>query len=395
MNIFKRIIGRLYQKILVVARGLIKIKEPFIVNTEEDLIKYLLDNGYQNILLTTGATVCTKSFYVDLYNILVKSNFNVSVYNKIEKEPRITFLNNAYNEISKMNVDCIIALGGGSTLDASKVLAVMMTNKNQDVRKLRGLLKVRKKPLPLVAIPTTCGSGSEVSVSAVVIDDVNKAKFAINDPKIIPEVAYLNSCFLKELPAHLLAETALDAFTHAIEAYVGQSNNRYTKTKSLNAMKLIFDNVLNAYTNRDDASLDALLIASFDAGCAFTRAYVGYVHAISHALGAHYHVSHGLSNALLLPLVLKEYKKSIHKKIERAKDELGLTKSDPTFELIYRLEKLILSLHLSFDFSVINESDFPSILKHVKKEVYPVYPVPMYLSDESIKNILLSLKQKY
>ena len=222
----------------------------------------------------------------------------------IPTDPDIESIEKAVTISKQFNVDAIVSIGGGSTMDAGKIVAARLNNK-KSIRKMRGLLKVTKKPIFMIAIPTTCGTGSECTVASVVTDLATNEKYAINDPKLIPQYAVLDPTVLLTLPKHLIATTALDALTHAIEAYIGRSNTETTKTHALSAIHEIMENLIDAYNYPDDLILLSVLQkASFDAGIAFTKAYVGYVHAFSHAISAYYHLPHGYLNGVLLPIIL-------------------------------------------------------------------------------------------
>ena len=310
----KYFLARLYQKILYIFTCLIKFREPIILNNTDELVNLLKKKSVQNILLLSGKRVCKQEFYINLENKL-KDEFNVLKYTDIPTDPDINSIENAVTTAKEFKTDAIIAVGGGSTMDAGKAIAARYTNK-KSLRKMRGLLKVTKKPKLLITIPTTAGTGSECTVASVVSDLEHGEKYAINDPKLIPEYALLDPTVLLTLPADLTAQTALDALTHAIEAYLGNSNTETTKRYALSAIHKIYENLQEAY--EDNTALDVrkeLQIASYQAGIAFTRAYVGYVHAFSHAIAATYHLSHGYLNGIILPVILEAYGETIHKKL--------------------------------------------------------------------------------
>lgn len=385
----KIIFARIYQKILYVLSRLMIIREPLVVKKIEDVKKELKLNNKKNILITTGKTICTKKFYNDIVESLKNDSFNIFFFNNIATDPSIDNVLEAYNKIKNDKIDAIIAIGGGSTIDASKIIACKIRQPNRDIRSLRGLLKVKKHPCYLVAIPTTAGTGSECTVASVVIDSQKNEKYAINDPLLIPKVAVLNPTYLVELPPSLIATTGMDALTHAVEAFIGHSNTKKTKKDALDAMKLIFSNLYIAFKDQSLESLEKMQEASYLAGRAFTKAYVGYVHAVAHSLGAFYHVPHGLANALILPIVLKKYDKSIYKKLKIIERETQIN------DLITTIIELDKKLQISCDFSsIIKEEDIPLLIKHINKEVYPLYPVPKYFSDKELMEIFQELKER-
>ena len=386
----KVFIARIYQKILYIFTNLIKFREPIILKKLDEVVEVLKKHNKKNILLLSGKRVCNNEFYIYLDNLL-KEQFNVLNYTDIPSDPDIESIEKAVIKSKEFHVDAIISIGGGSTMDAGKVVAARLTN-NKSIRKMRGLLKITKKPVFMIAVPTTCGTGSECTVASVVTDLERNEKYAINDPKLIPQYAVLDPKTLLTLPKHLIATTALDALTHAIEAYIGKSNTNKTRRYAHEAIYLIFDNVEEAYKNHDLESLELLQLASYDAGIAFTKAYVGYVHAFSHAISAYYHLPHGYLNGVLKPIILEEYGDSINKELIDFNYICSINSNNPS-EFIKLLKDLLVNLDIKNNLcDIIKEEDIPNMIKHIKKEVYPLYPVPRYFSDEELLNIFNKIR---
>ena len=386
----KVFIARIYQKILYIFTNLIKFREPIILKKLDEVVEVLKKHNKKNILLLSGKRVCNNEFYIYLDNLL-KDNFNVLNYTDIPSDPDIESIEKAVIKSKEFHVDAIISIGGGSTMDAGKIVAARLTN-NKSIRKMRGLLKITKKPVFMIAVPTTCGTGSECTVASVVTDLERNEKYAINDPKLIPQYAVLDPKTLLTLPKHLIATTALDALTHAVEAYIGKSNTNKTRRYAHEAIYLIFDNVEEAYKNHDLESLELLQLASYDAGIAFTKAYVGYVHAFSHAISAYYHLPHGYLNGVLLPIILEEYGDSINKELIDFNYICSINSNNPS-DFIKLLKDLLVNLDIKNDLcDIIKEEDIPNMIKHIKKEVYPLYPVPRYFSDEELLNIFNKIR---
>lgn len=386
----KVFIARIYQKILYIFTNLIKFREPIILKKLDEVVEVLKKHNKKNILLLSGKRVCNNEFYIYLDNLL-KDNFNVLNYTDIPSDPDIESIEKAVIKSKEFHVDAIISIGGGSTMDAGKIVAARLTN-NKSIRKMRGLLKITKKTVFMIAVPTTCGTGSECTVASVVTDLERNEKYAINDPKLIPQYAVLDPKTLLTLPKHLIATTALDALTHAIEAYIGKSNTNKTRRYAHEAIYLIFDNVEEAYKNHDLESLELLQLASYDAGIAFTKAYVGYVHAFSHAISAYYHLPHGYLNGVLLPIILEEYGDSINKELIDFNYICSINSNNPS-DFIKLLKDLLVNLDIKNNLcDIIKEEDIPNMIKHIKKEVYPLYPVPRYFSDEELLNIFNKIR---
>ena len=388
MKIF---VARIYQKVLYIFSNLIKFRQPIKLYKLNDVIGILKNKHKNNILLLSGKRVCQESFYLTLA-VELEKNFKVLKYIDIPTDPDIESIEKAVTISKQFNVDAIVSIGGGSTMDAGKIVAARLNNK-KSIRKMRGLLKVTKKPIFMIAIPTTCGTGSECTVASVVTDLATNEKYAINDPKLIPQYAVLDPTVLLTLPKHLIATTALDALTHAIEAYIGRSNTKTTKAHAGSAIHEIMENLIDAYNHPDDLILLSVLQkASFDAGIAFTKAYVGYVHAFSHAISAYYHLPHGYLNGVLLPIILEEYKDSIKKELIEFNYICSINSDNPS-DFIKLLKDLLVNLDIKNNLcDIIKDEDIPNMIKHIKKEVYPLYPVPKYFSDETLIKIFNKIR---
>lgn len=390
MNIFKKVYGRIFQKIMYVASMFLNFRKPTILRTNENVLDILVKLKKQNILILTSNPLIKTIPYQNLENVL-KKKLNVFVYLDIPSDPDVIDIEKAISFAKENNIDSIVAIGGGSIMDAGKVIAARLADLKRSIAKMKGLLKIRKKPLTLIAVPTTAGTGSECTVAAVVSDKKNNQKYAINDPKLIPYYTLHNPEFLYSMPSFFTSTTGLDALTHAIEAFIGKSNTKETFKNALTAIKLIDKSLVLSYkepTNKDART--AMQEASYLAGCAFTRAYVGYVHAISHALAAKYHLPHGYLNAIVLPIVLEEYGSSINKKLNIISKELS---GNQNINFITYIKELLEKLEIKNTMGdVIKESDYPDMLKHINAELYPLYPVPKYFSNEDLIKIFNRIK---
>lgn len=176
---------------------------------------------------------------------------------------------------------------------------------------MKGILRILRKIPTLIAIPTTAGTGSEVTLAAVITNRAKHHKYALMSFPLIPRYAVLDATLTYSLPPHLTAETGMDALTHAVEAYIGRSSTRETRSLALQAVKLVFDNIELAYADsHDHQARENMLHGAYKAGVAFSKSYVGYIHAVAHSLGGQYGTPHGLANAVIMPYVLEAYGKS-------------------------------------------------------------------------------------
>jgi len=244
----------------------------------------------------------------------------------------------------------------------------------------------------LIAVPTTAGTGSETTVAAVITDDSTHQKFAINDFKLIPQYALLDANLTIGLGKFTTATTGMDALTHAVEAYIGRSTTKKTRKASLEAIELIFQNLEKTYN--DGTNIEArknMLKASYLAGVAFTRSYVGYVHAVAHSLGGKYNVPHGYANAIILP-ILKQYGTKIHKKLEKIAKYVGIAGQKDIARVaaqkfISWIEELNQKFEIPEHISELRERDIPELAKMADKEANPLYPVPVLFDKTELENV--------
>ena len=245
MNIFTKIFTRTFQGILYVAMNFLSFKEPKMIESEEgikSLPNYVKSLSKKSILLVTDESL----FSLGLVNPLIEQakldNVSLVVYHGVVANPTVDNVEEGLKVLKENNCDVVIAIGGGSALDAAKMIAARATNPRKTVSKMKGLLKVTHKPLMLIAVPTTAGTGSETTVAAVIVDKKNNDKYAVNDPKLIPPFALLDPNLLVGLPKHITSTTGMDALTHAVEAYIGKANTKKTRKYARSAVKLIFEN---------------------------------------------------------------------------------------------------------------------------------------------------------
>ena len=256
---------------------------------------------------------------------------------------------------------------------------------------LKGNLRIFRKLPPLFAIPTTAGTGSEVTLTAVITDKKKKHKYTMNSFPLIPHFAVLDPEFTFTLPKHLTATTGMDALTHAVEAYIGQSTTKETRRLSKETVKLVFDNIEIAYNdgyNRE--ARENMLHAAYKAGIAFSKSYVGYVHAVAHSLGGQYGTPHGLANSVLLPVFLEAYGECIHKKLYELALFAGLCSESNSFEkgariFIDAVKEKNKNMDIPEKISGIKKEDIPKMARHAGKEGNPLYPVPKLMDSKELE----------
>ena len=310
----------------------------------------------------------------------------------VEPNPKLGLALKAAQVVRDEKCDFILAVGGGSPMDAAKAAAACLAQPDKPLSQLVGLLKVRRRIPPLIAVPTTAGTGSETTIAAVVTGS-DHHKYAISDLCLIPRYAILDPVLTVGLPPHITAETGMDALTHAVEAYLSRFyNTKQTRLLAENAVVTIFTHLERAY--RDGTSLPdraAMLQASFDAGAAFTRASVGNVHAIAHTLGGLYGVPHGLANAVLLPLVLEDYGKAAYPRLARLAGLLGLkgdTEEVRAKAFIAEIRAMNARMGIPDRFDCIRKEDIPLMATWAAQEANPVYPVPVIYDEARFARVI-------
>lgn len=393
MNFFKALYCRALQLIFKIALPFLPYRDPIVLENITDITKKL--NTNDKAFIVVGPNVYKLGLIDELINDFIKNKINYEIFTDLTPNPTINQANNAYEIFNSRGCNKLIALGGGSTLDLAKAVGAMVARPKKTLQKLKGILKVRKKIPTLFAVPTTAGTGSETTLACVIIDSDNKHKYAINDFPLIPSYAVLDSNMTKTLPKNIAATTAMDALTHAIEAYIGKGGNKKTRADSLDAIKLIFENIEEVYFNNTELARKNMLIASFKAGKAFSKAYVGYVHALAHALGGFYNTPHGLANAVILPIVLREYGKSIYKKLKKIAIYCGIAtnETDENIAAMLIIEK-IEELNKKFEIPLtikINEADIKSMAKMANKEANPLYPVPVLWDKRKLSEMYMKI----
>lgn len=399
MNVFYKSYCRIYQKTLKIAQRFLVFRLPEVHDSLFDIPSIIKEQNLNHPLIVSGRHVSKKDEVSSLLNTLKQKGISFSLYIDIPSDPDIESIERLFSFYKEQNADSIIAIGGGSVLDASKALACK-ASKDKPLLSYKGILKVHHKVPFFIAAPTTAGTGSEATVASVITCNKPKYKFAINDPHLIPNIAVLDDSLLKGLPKETISITSMDALCHALEAFLSKSSTKLTDDYALRALSLIKENALPFYNDEnDDKARKNMLRASFYAGVSFTRAYVGYVHALAHALGAKYHLAHGYCIAILLPYVLEAYSDSISIKANYLCDYLKLkpksnskiAKKDALIDWIISLNKdmgIPSSFHL-----LIKEEDIPSLCKTASKEANPLYPVPKLLNEKELQKILIKANQ--
>ena len=396
----KKVWYRINQKVLKLALCFMNWKEPELLEGEGAVLKlpkFVKEKGVNKVLVVTDKGLMNIHLLDPLFEELKKEGIEYVVFDGVQPNPTIPNIEECKDMYINNNCQGIIAFGGGSPMDCAKAAAARVVKPKQSVRKMRGYIKVNKKLPPFFAVPTTAGTGSETTVAAVVTDPETHEKNAISDGCLRPKYAVLDPALTIGLPPHITSTTGMDALTHAIEAYIGKSNVKSTIRYSEEAVKLIHTNLEKAYNNgKDIEARSNMLKGSYLAGNAFTRAFVGYVHAIAHNLGGMYNTPHGLANAVILPYVLEWYGASVYKSLAKLYDIAGLGKEDLSNEekakaYIAEIKRMNHAMNIPNKFDFIKEEDIPTLVKRALKEGNPGYPVPRIMKPEDCEKVIRSL----
>lgn len=386
---------RIYQGAFKLAMNFLDWSEPQLLEGKGSVLRlpeFIKSKGINKVLVVTDKGLMGLHLLDPMFEKLTEAGVEYVVYDGVQPNPTIPNIEAAREMYLQNNCEGFIAFGGGSSMDCAKVAAARVVKPNQTVRQMRGYLKVLKKMPPFFAVPTTAGTGSETTVAAVVTDPETHEKNAVNDICLRPKFAVLDPELTVGLPPHITSTTGMDALTHAVEAYIGRSNTKQTREQAEKATKLIFDNVEEAYKNGKNYEARAnMLKGSYWAGCAFTRAYVGYVHAIAHNLGGLYGTPHGLANAVILPYVLEWYGDCIYPQLARLADIVGIDgagEADKAIKFIEAIKKLNADMNIPDKFDMIKEEDLPTLINRALKEGNPGYPVPRIMDYNDMESVI-------
>lgn len=360
---------------------------------------FIKSKGISNVLIVTDRGLAALGLMDDLLRGFDAAGVHFIIYDKTIPNPTIDNIEEALAMYRANQCDGIIAFGGGSPMDCAKGVAARVARPKKSIPQMKGLLKVLGRIPPLAAIPTTAGTGSETTLAAVVTNSQTHEKYALNDISLIPHYAVLDPLLTVKLPPHITSTTGMDALTHAVEAYIGKSNTTKTKHYSQEAVKLIFEYLHIAYTDGADLTARAKMQkASFLAGAAFTRAYVGYAHAIAHTLGGFYAVPHGLANAVILPYILDYFGASAHRPLAELADLAGISKSEDTIaqkaeRFISAVRDMNRKMDIPEKIKGIKDQDIPVMAERALREAHPLYPVPKIMSRQEMIHIFSLIKE--
>ena len=390
MNPIKAIYCRSVQAVLRAALPVLPYREPQVFHSCGELSTVFQKENIRRVLIVTDAGIVRSGIAAQLEAVLDEDDISYAVYDQTRPNPTVVNVEQALSLYRRYRCQALIAIGGGSSMDCAKAVGARLARPGTPLGKLKGTLRILR-PLPtLIAIPTTAGTGSETTLAAVITDTQAQHKYVMNDFVLIPKYAVLDARLTLSLPPHLTATTGMDALTHAVEAYIGRSTTRQTRQEALEATRLVFANVERAYRNgKDYEARSNMLTAAYRAGIAFSRSYVGYVHAVAHSLGGQYNIPHGLANAVLLPYVLESYGSCIHRKLHDLAVAAGVadaqeSDANAAAKFIRAIRQLNARMGIPETLEGIRPEDIPVMAAHAEKEANPLYPVPRLMTREEL-----------
>lgn len=398
MNSLKKVYCRAFQKCFHLALPVLPYRKPEILNSLNEVPDIVRIHHCTKPLIITDKSIHSLGITDGLEYEFDRAGMKYAIYDGVVANPTTDTVEEALSFFKENHCDCLVGFGGGSSMDCAKAVGIRLIKPEKTLEDVKGILKIWE-PLPLlIAVPTTAGTGSETTLASVIVDAKTRHKYAINSFPLIPHYAVLDPKVTKTLPPSITATTGLDALTHAVEAYIGNSTIPRTRRDAIKAVNLIYKYLDRAYENGSDLKARrGMLHASFFAGSAFTQSYVGYVHAIAHSLGGEYNVPHGLANAVILPVVLEAYGPTIERKLHGLAIAAGLAdKNTPDEEAARRFINSIREMKKRFGIGdtipELKKEDIHRLAKYADKEANPLYPVPVLMDAtqlESLYNMLL------
>jgi alcohol dehydrogenase len=374
---------------LGIAARFVPAPTPFMFTGPEssaELVRMIADRGARCVFVVTDAVLLELKVVDSVLRALTEAGIKVDVFSDVEPDPTMDIVMDGVARLRESRADAVLAVGGGSPIDAAKAMIACHANECRPDA-LNGYFKVRGAVLPFFAIPTTAGTGSEVTVASVVSDPTAKRKFAIVDNKLVPVAIALDPNLMVGLPPRVTAATGMDALTHAVESYLSTLGTRATRAMSVTAARAIVRDLPRVYADGHDiAARQSLAVASCQAGLAFTKASVGYVHAISHQVGAQYHLPHGYVNAVVMPYVLDFYLDAATGPLAELARACGLEGSGDDERTLARafiakIRELNARMDIPATLEDIDAADIPEIVRRALDEAHGTYPVPRYMSN--------------
>ena len=359
------------------ARYILNETSYFGVGCREELANEVKARGYKKALLVSDKVLAECGVLGKVKEVLDKAEIAYEEFTDIKQNPTIKNCKDGLETFNKVGADFIIAVGGGSVIDTAKAVAIVKNNPEfVDIRSLEGVAPTHSKCVPIIALPTTCGTAAEVTINYVITDEENNRKMVCVDPKDIPLVAIVDAELMASMPPKLIASTGMDALTHAIEGYITKGAHTISDMFEIKSIELIAKHLRGAVADRNMTDMDGMSIAQYVAGMGFSNVGLGIVHSMAHPLGAVFDIPHGVANALLLPIVMEFNMSACIEKygdIARAMgvDTIGMTKEEAARAAVEAVRKLSkdISIPQTLREISIKREDLPRLAKDALADV--------------------------
>lgn len=394
----RKIYCRTFQLVFKMALPFLPYRNPKIIPSVAGVADVCRKRNVDSVMIVTDGGIRKLGLTEFLEKSLTDHGISYCIYDRTVANPTIWNVEEARELYLEKGAQAIIAFGGGSSMDCAKAAGARIVKPRQSISQMKGLLKVHKRLPLLIAIPTTAGTGSETTLAAVITDSEKHHKYPINDFSLIPRYAVLDYHETVGLPRSITATTGMDALTHAVEAYIGGSTTRETRQMAEEAVHLVYQYLKAAYDDgHDKEARSGMLKAAYCAGVAFTKSYVGYVHAVAHSLGGQYGTPHGLANAVILPIVLRMYGPACQKRLAKLARNAGVVDQrmddqEAASCFIDWIQQMNDSMEIPRHLPEIKEEDIPLMARHADKEGNPLYPVPVLMNRKELEQIYYKVK---
>ena len=271
-----------------------------------ELVGEIQKRDFKKVFLVSDKSLVEAGVTAKVEEILKKAKIKYNLYDEIKPNPTIKNVTDGVEACKKSKADVIVAVGGGSSIDTAKGIAIVMTNPDRaDIKSLNGLSNTVNRGMPIIALPTTAGTAAEVTINYVITDEDEEIKMVCVDPNDIPIVSIVDSELMASMPKSLAAATGMDALTHAVEGYITAAHNEMSDMFHMKAIRMIFKYLPAAINDKDPEAIEKMGMAQYIAGMGFSNVGLGIVHSMAHQLGAVYDTPHGIANAMLLPTVMR------------------------------------------------------------------------------------------
>ena len=331
-------------------------------NAREVLAEEIKKGKFKKVFLVTDKPLVDAGVTAKVEKVLTDAGIEYSLYDEIKPNPTIKNVSDGVAACKESGADVIVAVGGGSSMDTAKGIAIVMTNPDRaDIKSLNGVSNTVNKGMPMIALPTTAGTAAEVTINYVITDVEKKRKFVCVDPHDIPVIAIIDPDMMSSMPKGLTAATGMDALTHAIEGYTTKAAWEMTDMCHLKAIELISDNLRGAVENTPEGR-EGMAMGEYIAGMGFSNVGLGIVHSMAHALGAVYDTPHGVANAILLPTVMEYNADATGDKYKYIAKAMGVEGVEDMTQEEYRKAAVDAVKKLSADVGI------PADLKEIVKE---------------------------